>query len=378
MSILSRKSDSFLAKWWWSIDTFMLGAILVLMVIGAFMVATAGVSVAAHLSLDQYHFFKRHLFFLGLSLAVLLITSCFSTKGAWRAASAIYVLSLMGLILTLTTGAEIKGAQRWIHVFGFSVQPSEFLKPAVIILAAWLMQYQKENDRFPGNILMVVIYGLPVTLLLMQPDLGMTVLILSVWAAQIFLMGFPIRYFVGFGVVAVAGLVMAYFSFSHVQSRIDRYLNPESGDTYQISKSMEAFQNGGLFGTGLGQGSVKFQLPDSHADFIFAVAAEEMGLIFVIILTGLFLFIILRGFKRVMQSEDIFVILAAGGLLTMIGLQTFIHIGSTMNLIPTKGMTLPLISYGGSSILSTAFAFGVIIGITRRKQKGSALRTRVA
>ena len=210
----------------------------------------------------------------------------------------------------------------------------------------------------------------------MQPDLGMTVIVTAIWASQIFLAGFPFRLLAVLMGMGVLGMVGAYFSFDHVQSRIDRYLNPESGDTFQIDKSIEAFQNGGLIGTGPGQGTVKMGLPDAHADFIFSVAAEEMGLMAVIIILCLYGFILLRGYNRLMVSNDMFVVLAAGGLLTMMGLQALVHMGSSLHLLPTKGMTLPFISYGGSSLLSMGFSMGMVLALTRQKKRTGNFKRR--
>lgn len=306
---------------------------------------------------------------LAPALVMLVGLSFMTRKQIRRLATLAFVGSITAMVLVLATGMEIKGAQRWIHVFGFSLQPSEFVKPAFAILAAWLMAMQKEKNNFPGNTLTAGLYFLTVALLLMQPDLGMTVIVTAIWAAQIFLAGFPFRLLAVLLVLGVLGIVMAYFSFDHVQSRIDRYLHPEAGDTYQVDLSLQAFQNGGLIGTGPGQGTIKMDLPDAHADFIFAVAAEEMGLIAVLVILGLYGFILMRGYNRLMESNDMFVVLAVGGLLTMFGLQALVHMGSSLHLLPTKGMTLPFISYGGSSLLSIGFSMGMVLALTRRKKR---------
>lgn len=371
MSRLSRTDKSLLAQWWWTVDKGMIAAFFILAVLGVLLVATASPPVAERIGLGSFHFLKRHVVILLPSLALLVGLSFLSQKNIRRLATVVFIGSLIAMVLALLTGMEIKGAQRWIHVFGFSLQPSEFVKPAFAILSAWMMSMQKEKQGFPGNAVTAGLYVLTVTLLLMQPDLGMTVIVTSIWAAQIFLAGFPFRLLFVLMVLGAVGMGAAYFGFDHVQSRIDRYLYPEKGDTFQVDLSMQSFQNGGVLGTGPGQGVIKMDLPDAHADFIFSVAAEEMGLIAVFVLLGLYGFILLRGYNRLMHSNDMFTVLAVGGLLTMFGLQALIHIGSSLHLLPTKGMTLPFISYGGSSLLSMGFSMGVVLALTRyRKRSG--------
>ncbi len=374
MKLFSRTDQSFLGRWWWTVDRPMLAASLILIIFGVVLVTTASPPVAEHLGLGQYHFLKRHIVMLVPALAMMIGISMLGRRDIWRLASVMFVGCIIALIIVLITGMEIKGAQRWIHLFGFSLQPSEFVKPAFAIVAAWLMAMQKTKEKFPGNQVTAGLYALVLILLLMQPDLGMTVVVTSIWVSQIFLAGFPFRILVGLLLAAIIGLTLAYFAFDHVQSRIDRFLDPTSGDNYQVQRSLEAFENGGLFGTGPGQGTVKQHLPDAHADFIFAVAGEELGLFFILILMAVFIFILLRGFNRLMDSDDMFVVLAVGGLLTMFGLQAMIHMGSSLQLLPAKGMTLPFISYGGSSILSMGLSMGVILALTRRQVRSGIAR----
>ncbi|MCD8497680.1 MAG: putative lipid II flippase FtsW [Alphaproteobacteria bacterium] len=383
MSLFSRADNSTLAAWWWTVDRAMLGAIFVLMGFGIMLISTASPPVAEHLGLGSYHFFWRHIVLLGPSVAVMLAVSMLSERYIWRLGVVLFAGCVVALIAVLLTGSEIKGAQRWIHVGGFSLQPSEFVKPAFAILAAKFMslQMQQQSDtgvNFPGHAISAGLYGLTLLLLLLQPDLGMSVIVTSIWAAQIFLAGFPFRLLIALGVLGVGGLFGAYHGLHHVKSRIDRFLDPESGDNYQVEKSLEAFQNGGLFGVGPGQGTVKLGLPDAHADFIFAVAGEEMGLIFTMILMALYFFVVFRGFYRLKGSENLFAVLAAGGLLTMFGLQALVHMGSSLNVLPAKGMTLPFISYGGSSILAVCLSAGIILALTRRQKKSGLSRGSVS
>lgn len=374
MKLFSRTDRSFLGSWWWTLDRGMLAATLILMVFGIVMVTTASPPVAEHLGLGQYHFLKRHLVMLVPALVLVIGVSMLSRRQVWRFASLLFIASICLVIFTLLFGMEIKGAQRWIHLFGFSLQPSEFLKPAFVIVAAWLMAMQKDKPHFRGIFIAVGLYALVVSLLLMQPDFGMTAVVTAVFLSQIFLAGLQIRWVMLLIAGGAGASVAAYFSLSHVKSRVDRFLNPDSGDNYQVERSLEAFQNGGLFGTGPGQGTVKLALPDAHADFIFSVAGEELGLFFVLILMAVFAFILLRGYNTLMERDDIFSVLAVGGLLTMIGLQTLVHMGSSLQLLPAKGMTLPFVSYGGSSLLSMGMTMGMVLALTRRSGRTSIAR----
>ncbi len=253
---------------------------------------------------------------------------------------------------TFIGGVEIKGARRWIELPGLSLQPSEFIKPTFAVVAAWLFAQYRLNPGFPGHWIAMALYVLVVGLLIQQPDLGMAAVVSAVWFAQFFLAGLRL-YWVAAGLFAGAGgLVGAYLTLPHVASRIDRFLDPASGDSYQVDRSMEAFSNGGVWGRGPGEGTVKEYLPDAHADFVFAVAGEELGLVVCLVIVAVFAFIVLRGFSRLMQEGNLFVVLAATGLLVAVRLQAIINMASALHLMPTKGMTLPFISYGGSSMLA--------------------------
>jgi len=280
-----------------------------------------------------------------------------------------FVGCIVLLIYTLFFGLEVKGAKRWIDLPFFSLQPSEFAKPAFIVVTAWLMARYKENSQFKGHYYAWGLFLFLIALLLLQPDLGMTFVVTVSFFSVMFLAGLPFRYVFILAGLGVTAFVLIYMSFSHVQSRVDRFLNPESGDTYQIEKSLDAFKNGGITGTGPGQGEVKLRIPDAHADFIFSVAAEEFGLFFIITLIGIYGYIFVRGFNRIMDSDNLFIILSVGGLLTMFALQALVHMGSALHIVPTKGMTLPLISYGGSSLLSMSMVMGMILALTRKQRK---------
>ena len=363
---IDRTDPSIIGRWWWSVDRWMLGAVLALAAFGVLLVATASPPVAERLGQSSFYFLKKHLVFLCLSLGGMTVLSMMDKKIIRRLAIIAFIGGVIGLIITLLVGLELNGARRWLSLGGFSLQVSEFVKPAFAVTAAWLFAGQHQDEHFPGYYISTGLCGLVALLLLMQPDLGMTVVLVISWAAQFFMAGLPLSIITILIVALAVALVLVYLTFPHVSSRIDRFFNPETGDTFQVDRSIEAFKSGGLFGTGPGQGEIKLILPDAHSDFIFAIAGEELGLILTGILIALFLFILIRGFLRLQSTDNLFEIIAVGGLLTQIGGQAVIHMGSSLHLLPAKGMTLPLVSYGGSSLLAMGFAMGMILGLTRR------------
>lgn len=300
---LNPRSNSAFIRWWWSVDRLSLGLLLILSLFGVVMVGTAGPSVATRIGLDANHFLFRHVLFLCPALVAMIGLAWLKPKGIWRFATILYGVALLGVLMTLIHGDEIKGAMRWIRLFGFSIQPSEFIKPAFILLSAWFLSKQKLQTQFPGVMIALVFYALTAALLLMQPDFGMFFLISCVFGMQIFLAGCPLRYVVVLGLIGVVGIGLAYIGLDHVQSRIDRFLFPEGADTYQIDRSKEAFMNGGFLGAGPGQGTVKNQVPDVHADFIFTAVGEEWGFLFTSLFVGLFAFIFYRFFTRFSRSN---------------------------------------------------------------------------
>jgi cell division protein FtsW len=368
MIALSRTDTSVVGRWWWTVDRWLLAAIIGVVMFGAMLTMAASPPVADRLGIDSYHFARRQLFlFLPAALALTLAISVMTPQQVRRFAMLAFLGSLALLALTLVVGAEIKGSRRWLSLGLLSIQPSEFVKPTFAVVAAWLFTRKKLDRRFPGNLAAVALFGVVMALLLLQPDLGMAVVVAAVFFAQFFLAGLPIYLVVGGVLLGAGGLIGAYTMLSHVRSRIDRFLDPASGDSYQVSTALEAFLNGGLLGRGPGEGTVKASLPDAHTDFVMAVAGEEFGLIVCLIIVGLYAFIVLRGMSRALQETSLFLMLAASGLLVQFGLQALINMGSTVQLMPTKGMTLPFISYGGSSALATALSIGMLLALTRRR-----------
>jgi len=361
------------ARWWWTVDRWTLGALLLLMGFGAVMSMAASPAVAERLGYAPLHFAERQLLTVPVALAVMFAVSLLPPRTIRRVAFVGFAISFALVALTFVIGAEIKGARRWINLPGLSVQPSEFVKPTFAIVAAWLFAEQKEHPGFPGNLISIALFLPLVAMLLKQPDLGMAVVVAAVWFAQFFLAGMRLYWAAAGAVAGIVGLAGAYLWLPHVTSRINRFLDPAAGDSYQVNRSLEAFANGGLWGRGPGEGRVKDVLPDAHADFVFAVAGEEFGLIVCVLIVGVFAFIVLRGLSRLLQEGNLFVLLAATGLLIQFGLQAAINMASAVHLIQTKGMTLPFLSYGGSSMLALAFGMGMMLALTRRRLGGSEL-----
>ena len=369
MSAFSRTDTSILGRWWWTIDRWMIAAVALLILIGLVLTLAASPSVAEKLEYPTYHFVQRQLAFLPVAILVMIGLSMMSPKGIERVAIILFSISLILMVLVYFFGIEIKGARRWVGFSGFSMQPSELIKPTFAVVSACLFAMPKWSKYNSGFSICILLYIFVLITLLLQPDLGMAIVVSTVWCVQFFIAGLPIIWVTVFLFAGVVGTILAYFLLPHVSSRIDRFIDPSAGDTFQISQSLQAFGNGGIFGQGPGEGSVKSVLPDAHTDFIFAVAGEEFGLFACLIIVGLFAFIVLRGFACALREDNLFILLAVSGLLTQFGLQAFINMGSTLHLIPTKGMTLPFISYGGSSLISIALCIGMVLALTRRRYR---------
>ena len=367
MIALARTDTSLLGRWWWTVDRWLITCLLLIIAMGAILVLAASPSVAERIGLDAYHFVRRQFIILPLALTVMFAVSLLSPLQVRRLAAIGFLGCVVLLALTPLVGAEIKGARRWISLAGMSLQVSEFVKPCLAVISAWMFAEWRLRPEFPGHAVAIALYTAVVGLLLLQPDFGQSVLITLVFIGQFFLAGLPVAWLVATGALGLAGLVGAYFLFPHVTSRVNRFLDPTSGDTYQVDRSLEAFINGGFLGTGPGEGEIKQLLPDAHADFIFSVAGEEFGAITCLLIIVLFGFVVLRGFSRLFADGSLFVLLAGAGLLMQFGLQALVHMASALQLAPAKGMTLPFISYGGSSLIALALAMGMALALTRRR-----------
>jgi cell division protein FtsW len=371
--MVSRVERTPFAAWWYTVDRLLLVALLALILTGIILSLAASPPVAARLGLDPFYFVHRHVIYLIPVLVVMLSTSFLPRRYIRRLALVVFVVSLALVAATLFYGAEVKGARRWIVILGVNLQPSEFLKPAFVILVAWLFGETARRPEMPANTIAMALLGLAITGLVLQPDFGQTMLIALVWGTLFFLAGMRLIWVIGLGGVAVAGISVAYLTIPHVTKRIQGFLNRGSGDTFNIDQALESFWRGGWFGRGPGEGTVKRVLPESHADFVFAVAAEEFGIVLCLLLVALFAFIVLRALRHAMHDEDPFARFAVAGLAILFGLQSAINMAVNLHLMPAKGMTLPFISYGGSSMISLAYGMGMLLALTRERPRAQLL-----
>ena len=362
--MFNRTDRSRLGIWWWTVDRMMLTCTLLLMVLGAVLVMAASPPVAERIGLAEHHFVFRQIFFMLPALLVMLVTSILTER-------TIRILCLLGgmvitglMVATLAIGPEVKGATRWLMLGGLRLQPSEFIKPILVITSAWLLGLWREQEGFPGWAWASAVVGVIVAILILQPDVGMTAVVVLTFGFQMFLAGLPLLLIGVALALAPLAVIMAYSFLDHVRLRVDKFF---TGGNLQTERSIQSFVEGGWYGVGPGDGRVKLHLPDAHADFIFSVAAEEYGLIACLFLIGLFGFIVIRGYAQSLIAKDMFSMLAVSGLATQFGVQAAIHMASSLNLIPTKGMTLPFISYGGSSLVASGLTLGLILALSRKQ-----------
>jgi cell division protein FtsW len=371
VNVYSRKDTSVLGKWWLTVDRLTLVLLMVLVILGILLSFAASPPVALRLNLGAFYFVKRHIVMVLPSLLVMIGISLLPIKSIQKISLLLYLIGVLLLLWTFFYGLEIKGARRWIVLLGNSMQASEFVKPAFTVLSAWLIAEKSKEETFPAITISLFALGILLFLLMLQPDLGMSLIISTTWLGQLFIAGMSVVWMVILAVIGVSGVCATYFMFPHVTKRIDQFFDPATGNThqdlYQITKSLEAFVNGGLLGRGPGEGVVKKYVPDAHADFVFAVAGEEFGLILCLVIVFIFAVIVVRSLIRSIQNSDIFILLATSGLAMQFGLQAFINMASALHVIPTKGMTMPFISYGGSSMLALSISAGMILSLTRKR-----------
>ncbi|WP_334163890.1 putative lipid II flippase FtsW [Phenylobacterium sp.] len=364
----ARSDRSPIGVWWWTVDRWMLGVVGLLIFVGVLMSFAASPAAAARMNLgDPFHFAVRQCVFAGVSAFVLVSVSMLDVKGVRRAAFFIWLAAIAVMIALPFIGHNAKGATRWLEFGGFTFQPSEYMKPALIILVAWMFAEGQKGQGVPGVSIAFGLYFISVALLLIQPDVGQTVLITVAFGAAFWMAGVPLSWVMLLGATAMAGLSSTYFLFPHVASRVDRFLSPDKADTHQVDRAAEAIAAGGVFGRGPGEGVMKRHVPDLHTDFIYSVGAEEYGLIFSLLLISLFAFVVIRGLYRAMKLSEPFEQVAAAGLFVLVGQQAFINVAVNLNMIPTKGMTLPFISYGGSSMIAMGLTLGMALALTRRR-----------
>lgn len=367
--MISREQRTPFSEWWWTVDRLLLAAILALVIAGVILSLAASPPVAVRIGLDPFHFFNRHVLFLIPSIIVMIATSFLSPKHIRRSALIVLAFSLILIVATLLFGAEVKGSRRWITVLGISVQASEAAKPAFVVVVAWLFSESARRPEMPATSMALALLLMLVALLVAEPDFGQTMLVLATWGTLFFLAGMRMIWVFGLAGASAAGLFTAYLFVPHVAGRIKRFMDPASGDTYQLDMALESFMHGGWFGQGPGEGTVKRLLPDSHTDFVLSVAAEEFGIVLCLALLALYAFIVLRSLSRAYATEDLFSRFAIAGLSVMFGTQASINMAVNLHLIPAKGMTLPFISYGGSSMVSLAYGVGMLLALTRQRPR---------
>jgi cell division protein FtsW len=365
----SRIERGALTDWWWSVDLWLLSGFGILFVAGIVIDMAASPPVAARLLLPTFHFVNRQLGYVAATALIAFVVSTASPRTVRRTALIMYLVAMALVCATLVFGVEIKGARRWITIAGIGIQPSEFVKPAFVILGAWLFSEAAQRKGMPAAILGLLLLPVTIVPLVLEPDIGQTMLIAIVWATLFFIAGLHIFWVGGIGGAGAVGVLLAYVFVPHVTARIDRFLNKGAGDTFQVDAAMDSFVSGGWLGRGPGEGIVKRILPDAHADFPFAVTGEEFGIVACIALAMLFMLLVLRALYAARRSEDPFCRLGCVGLITLFGVQSAINMAVNVQLIPAKGMTLPFISYGGSSLISLGVALGFLIALTRRRPR---------
>jgi cell division protein FtsW len=369
--MVSRAERGPLAEWFWTIDRFFLAVFILLLGIGFMLSFAASPAVAERIGLDPFHFVERHALFMLPSLGVMFGLSFLSPRQVRRTAMIMLIAMILMMVLVLFIGMEVKGSRRWITISVLSIQPSEFMKPAFVVVCAWLFSEHQRQPDIPGNLFAMLLFVIVAALLVAEPDLGQTMLTTAVWGSMFFMAGMPWLWIIIMGFGAGGFLFMAYVVFPHVAGRINQFLTGE-GNTFQVDTAHDAIVRGRLFGVGPGEGIVKRILPDSHTDFVFSVAAEEFGVLFCMALVGLYVFIVMRGLAHAHRDRNDFTRFAVAGLVLQVGFQSIINIGVNLQLLPAKGMTLPLISYGGSSQIAICVTAGFILALTRHRPEKRA------
>ena len=369
---ISRTNMSVLGVWWYTVDRWMLFAIIFLGCIGLFFSLAISPAEAISIKTNTYFFLTRHFIYFFISLFFLVSISILPSSLVRKLSLIVFIISFIGIFLTLIIGVSSGGASRWLSAFGFTIQPSEFLKPSLIIVVSWFLARSRLESDITLQIIPLIVTLIVISLLLLQPDVGQTILIILTIMGLLFFNGLSWKIISALTTTSFLGFIFLYLNFSHVASRVNNWLAgwffPESLDNRptQISAAIDAFENGGLFGQGIGEGWMKYNLPDAYTDFIFAAVAEEGGLFLIIVIILIYGFLIIRGFSKITLVSNYANQLAASGLLLIFGLQTLFHMAVNLSLVPAKGMTLPFISYGGSSILSLGICMGMFLSLTKK------------
>jgi cell division protein FtsW len=366
-----QRGEPILPKWWRTIDKWALSCILILFAVGLLLGLASSPPLAAKNGFEPFHYVQRQAFFGCVALIVMMLTSMMTPLLVRRLAVLGFLCAFVALALLPFFGTDFgKGAVRWYSLGFASLQPSEFLKPGFVVAAAWMMAASQELNGPPGRTWSFALCIAIVLMLALQPDFGQACLVLFGWGVMYFVAGAPIVLMVGMaGLVVLAGTI-AYANSEHFARRIDGFLSTDVDPTTQLGYATNAIREGGLFGVGVGEGQVKWSLPDAHTDFIIAVAAEEYGLILVLFIIVLYGSVVVRSLLRLVRERDPFIRLAGTGLACMFGVQAMINMGVAVRLLPAKGMTLPFVSYGGSSVIASGIALGMLLAFTRTRPQG--------
>lgn len=375
MNYNSTEKFRILWRWWKSIDQYTVFLLCILSALSLMLVTTSGAAVANRIGVPQSYFASKHIFYVVLAVGTTFVVSFLNKTTIKRLAILGFILNIILLIFIKFYGNPIKGAKRWINIGGISLQPSEFIKPFFLVITGWLLSAIQSNEiRF---IVAIILYLIVALLLITQPDFGMLITISVAFGIQLFIAGIPLLWLLILICISIAGTAGAYSLLPHVKRRINSFLDPANSENYQVMKSLQAFKNGGLYGKGPGEGLVKHMLPDSHTDFIFAVAGEELGAIVCLIIVAIFTFIVIYGFIKLLFEEDNYTIFVSSGILSQFGFQAIVNMCVSTNLLPTKGMTLPFISYGGSSSVAVAIGVGILLALTRHKTDLSKYKLKI-
>jgi len=374
--MMSRAERTPLTDWWWTVDRGLLAALGCLMVAGLVFLMGGGPPVAERIGLPTFYFLNRQAMYLAPTIGLIIAVSFLSVRHIRRFAVVTWLSGVALCILAGKFGPEIKGAHRWIQFGPVGLQPSEFVKPAFVVVAAWAFSEGAQRRDMPGGWLAFAILPITIVPLILQPDFGQTMLVTMVWCTLCFVAGLHLIWVGGLAAAGLVGVFAAYTFLHHVRERITRFLDRDSGDSFQEFWSRESFNSGGWLGTGPGEGLAKRHLPDAHTDFIFSVTGEEFGVIVCLGLVALFAYIVMRGLKLARRTDDTFSRLAITGLTTLFGLQACINMAVNTQLMPAKGMTLPFVSYGGSSLISLALGMGFLVALTRKRPRTTAVAKR--
>ena len=367
----ARTDRSPLGVWWWTTDRLLLGVVVTLIGLGLMLsfAASPGAAARLHHHTSPFYFAERQCLFGALGVGMVVAVSVLSPRGVRRLSVVVYLVSVLAMLALPLIGHAAKGGDRWLSFGGFSLQPSEFMKPALIVLAGWMFSESPKGQGVPGVFIAFLLYALPAFLLIRQPDFGQTLLVTCAFGAAFFVAGVPMLWMAGMTASAGVVFTLMLLTHGHSQRRLQTFFNADGQTGRQVDRAAEAIRHGALFGVGPGEGVFKRGVPEAHTDFIYSVAAEEYGLLFCIALIGLFALLVIRGLYRAMKLEDAYEQVAAAGLFVLVGLQVLINIAVNLNIIPTKGMTLPFISYGGSSMLAMGLTMGMALALTRRRPR---------